>query len=135
MPTITIEMVSSWFTSLPHLRPPAHRTPPSTGGAPIFSNIDPSATPYSPSLPSGIAVEELPEWLLFSTSSSKGQSDCPSSLSPVASFIDVICRSGSGVSLEAGPSSTPCQCCGSAQQVACSKGKGPRGRPISACAR
>jgi hypothetical protein len=71
------------------------------------SSLKLTASPFSPSLFTDTAAEELPEWLLFSPSSSEGRSGRPSSASPATSFADVVCRGEcSGVSA-VGSSSRP----------------------------
>jgi hypothetical protein len=67
--------------------------------------LNPLATPFSPTFIDGMAAEELPEWLLFSPSSSEGRSGRPSSVSPATSFIDVIRRPESSVLRGEGSSS------------------------------
>jgi hypothetical protein len=74
------------------------------------SSLNPAASPFSPSLFADTATEELPKWLLFSSSSSEGRSGHPSSASPVTSFTDMVRRGEcSGVGA-AGSSSRPLSC-------------------------
>jgi hypothetical protein len=64
----------------------------------------PPSLAFSPSFCPGVAPDELPEWLVFSSSSSKGRSGRPSSVSLVTSFVDVVRRGSS--SKPAGESSS-----------------------------
>jgi hypothetical protein len=79
-------------------RPPPHAAgssppPPTTSSTFVHSSppLNPNATPF---LPSSIALgEELPEWLLFSPSSSEGRSLALGHIfgaSSVTSFADVV---------------------------------------------
>jgi hypothetical protein len=77
---------------------------PSTVGSSTYPTLNPQATPFFPSPPSGTTAEELPEWLLFSPSSSEGRSGRPSSVSPTTSFTDVVHQSGSTAPQWAGSS-------------------------------
>jgi hypothetical protein len=74
------------------------------------SSLNPTASPFSPSLFADTAAEELTEWLIFSPSSFEGRSGRPSSTSPATSFADVVrCGECSCVGA-AGSSSRPPSC-------------------------
>jgi hypothetical protein len=71
-----------------HAAGPAHLVP---TPAPSSPSLKPNAAPFSPS--SAASEEDLPEWLLFSPSSSEGRSSALgriSGASPATSCADVV---------------------------------------------
>jgi hypothetical protein len=71
------------------------------------SSLNPLASPFSPSFPSGSAVEELPKWLLFSPSSLEGRSGRPSSVSSAPSSAEVARRASSSSHTAGSRSASP----------------------------
>jgi hypothetical protein len=71
------------------------------------SSLNPLASPFSPSFPSDSAVEELPEWLLFSPSSLEGRSSRPSSVSSAPSSAEVARRASSSSHTAGSRSASP----------------------------
>jgi hypothetical protein len=61
-------------------------------------------SPFSPSFHHGVVAEELPEWLLFSPSSSERWSGRPSSASLAPSFVDVVRHKSSAAPVGEGSS-------------------------------
>jgi hypothetical protein len=70
------------------------------------SSLNPLASPFSPSFPSGSAVEELPEWLLFSPSL-EGRSGHPSSVSSAPSSAEVAGHASSSSRAAGSRSASP----------------------------